>query len=141
MENNLRQQQKEVAIKLMETMDIYKPYIKAFKEQDKICVYEDYAGFYIEEDTEKELYDAIRDFESQHECVVYAVTHEYTQFGECYDYLIVPKYKSEWKDLISYSNQTKHVVFAYVVNKDDPWCSEYGDITVNQFGGGLVRVA
>ena len=140
MKTNLKEQQTEVAIKLMKTMDLYKPYIKAFKEKGIITLYEDYAGFYIEE-TEQELLDNIKEFEKEHDCLVYAVTHEYTQFGECYDYLIVPKYKEEWNDLISYSNQTKHVVFAYVVNKDDPWCSEFGDITVNQFGGGLVRVA
>ena len=140
MNTALREQQKNVAIGLMETMDIYKPYIKAFKEKGIVTLYEDYAGFYIEE-TEQELLDNIKEFEKEHECLVYAVTHEYTQFGECYDYLIVPKYEEEWNDLISYSNQTKHVVFAYVVNKDDPWCSEFGDITVNQFGGGLVRVA
>ena len=140
MKTNLKEQQIQVAIKLMETMDLYKPYIKAFKEKGIVTLYEDYAGFYIEE-TEQELLDNIKEFEKEHECLVYAVTHEYTQFGECYDYLIVPKYEEEWNDLISYSNQTKHVVFAYVVNKDDPWCSEFGDITVNQFGGGLVRVA
>ena len=140
MKTNLKEQQTQVAIKLMETMDLYKPYIKAFKEKGVVTLYEDYAGFYIEE-TEQELLDNIKEFEKEHECLVYAVTHEYTQFGECYDYLIVPKYEEEWNDLISYSNQTKHVVFAYVVNKDDPWCSEFGDITVNQFGGGLVRVA
>ena len=140
MKTNLKEQQTQVAIKLMETMDLYKPYIKAFKEKGIITLYEDYAGFYIEE-TEQELLDNIKKFEKEHDCLVYAVTHEYTQFGECYDYLIVPKYEEEWNDLISYSNQTKHVVFAYVVNKDDPWCSEFGDITVNQFGGGLVRVA
>ena len=140
MNTNLKEQQTQVAIKLMETMDLYKPYIKTFKEKGIITLYENYAGFYIEE-TEQELLDNIKEFEKEHECLVYAVTHEYTQFGECYDYLIVPKYEEEWNDLISYSNQTKHVVFAYVVNKDDPWCSEFGDITVNQFGGGLVRVA
>ncbi|MCR4874487.1 MAG: hypothetical protein K5923_01930 [Clostridia bacterium] len=140
MNTNLKEQQTQVAIKLMETMDLYKPYIKAFKEKGIVTLYEDYAGFYIEE-TEQELLDNIKEFEKEHDCLVYAVTHEYTQFGECYDYLIVPKYEEEWSDLISYSNQTKHVVFAYVVNKDDPWCSEFGDITVNQFGGGLVRVA
>jgi hypothetical protein len=140
MKTNLKEQQTQVAIKLMETMDLYKPYIKAFKEKGVVTLYENYAGFYIEE-TEQELLDNIKEFEKEHECLVYAVTHEYTQFGECYDYLIVPKYEEEWNDLISYSNQTKHVVFAYVVNKDDPWCSEFGDITVNQFGGGLVRVA
>ena len=49
MENNLRQQQKEVAIKLMETMDLYKPYIRAFKEHDTITMYEQYGGYYLED--------------------------------------------------------------------------------------------
>ena len=138
---SLREQQKNVAIKLLEKLDIYKPYIDAFKDNDKVCVYEQYGGFYIEEDTRKELHDAIKEFEKENECLVYAVTHEYTSFGECYDYLIVPKYRSEWKDLISYTKGTKHVVFAYVENKDDHWCSEYGDITVNSFGGGISRIA
>ena len=140
MKTNLKEQQTQVAIKLMETMDLYKPYIKAFKEKGIVTLYEDYAGFYIEE-TEQELLDNIKEFEKEHDCLVYAVTHEYTQFGECYDYLIVPKYEEEWDDIISYSNQTKHVIFAYVRNVDDEWCSEFGDITVNQFGGGLARVA
>lgn len=137
----LREHQKSVAIKLLEDLDIYKPYIRAFKEQNKICLFEEYAGFYIDEEQEKELYENIKKFEEEHECIVYAVTHEYTQFGECYDYLIVPKYKDEWDTLISYSNVNKHVIFAYVVNKDEPYCSEYGDITVQSFGGGLCRIA
>ena len=139
MENNLRQQQKEVAIKLMETMDLYKPYIRAFKEHDTITMYEQYGGYYLEDGDS--ILAKIREFEKEHNCLVYAVTHEYTSFGECYDYLIVPQYKEEWDDIISYSNQTKHVIFAYVRNVDDEWCSEFGDITVNQFGGGLARVA
>lgn len=137
----LREHQKSVAIKLLKDLDIYKPYIRAFKEQNKICLFEEYAGFYIDEEQEKELYENIKKFEEEHECIVYAVTHEYTQFGECYDYLIVPKYKDEWDTLISYSNVNKHVIFAYVVNKDEPYCSEYGDITVQSFGGGLCRIA
>ena len=42
MNTNLKEQQTQVAIKLMETMDLYKPYIKAFKEKGIITLYEDY---------------------------------------------------------------------------------------------------
>ncbi len=139
MNTELRQQQKEVAIKLMETMDLYKPYIKAFKEHDTITMYEQYCGFYIDE--KEEIYSNIIKFEEEHNCLVYAVTHELTDFGECYDYLIVPQNKEEWETLLFYSNKTEHVIFAYVRNVDDEWCSEFGDITVKQFGGGLARVA
>ena len=139
MNNELREKQKEVAIRLMITMDVYKPYIKAFKDEGTICLYEQYGGYYIEEGDE--LYNKVKDFEKEHNCLVYAVTHEFTSFGECFDYLVVTQYEEEWDELISYSDRTKHVVFAYVNNVDDDWCSEFGDITVNQFGGGLARVA
>ena len=83
----------------------------------------------------------IKEFKERKGCLVYAVTHEYTGFGDGYDYLIIPKYKEDREDLICYSDRAKHVIFAYVVNKNEPYCSEYGDITINQFGVGLARVA
>ena len=49
--NTLREQQKELAIELMNKLDIYKPYIKAFKDNDAITLYEQYGGYYIEETT------------------------------------------------------------------------------------------
>jgi len=137
--NTLREQQKELAIELMNKLDIYKPYIKAFKDNNTITLYEQYGGYYIEETDE--LYKDIKEFEKREGCLAYAVTHEFAGFGECYDYLIIPKEKSDSKDLIFYSNGNKHVIFAYVVNKDEPYCSEYGDITINQFRGGLCRIA
>ena len=33
-----------------------------------------------------------------------------------------------------------HIVFAYVWNKDDDYCSEFGSIGVRSFGGGIRRV-
>jgi hypothetical protein len=35
----------------------------------------------------------------------------------------------------------RHTAFAYVWNKDDDWCSEFGSITVQSFGGGIRRIA
>ncbi len=78
---------KEKAIEIMKKMDIYKPYIKGFKENDQVCFFEQFGGFWI--DQEPELYAKMKAIENEHKCKVYAVTHEYTEFGELYDFLNV----------------------------------------------------
>lgn len=137
--NTTREQKKIKALELMKTLDIYKPYIKAFKDNDTICVFEDFGGYYIDKDSK--LYDEIKNFEEENDCLVYAVTHEYTDFGECYDFLFVSDYEDEWEYIISYSDQNRHVILSYVLNNDMPDCSEFGDITIQSFGGGVRRIA
>lgn len=137
--NTTREQKKSKALELMKTLDIYKPYIKAFKDNDTICVFENFGGYYIDKDSK--LYDEIKNFEEENDCLVYAVTHEYTDFGECYDFLFVSDYEDEWEYIISYSDQNRHVILSYVLNNDMPDCSEFGDITIQSFGGGVRRIA
>ncbi len=129
---------KEKAIEIMKKMDIYKPYINGFEQKDKVCFFEQFGGFWI--DQEPELYAKMKTIEKEHKCKVYAVTHEFTEFGELYDFLIVTDYPEEWDDLV-YTQGNRHTAFAYVWNKDDDWCSEFGSITVQSFGGGIKRIA
>ena len=126
------------AIEIMEKMDIYKPYIKGFRESDKVCFFERFGGYWV--DQEPEIYNKMKEIEKEYNCTVYAITHEFTQFGECYSFLLVTNYKSEWKNLVVTENGT-HYAFAYVWNKDDEWCSELGTVGVKSFGGGITRVA
>lgn len=137
--NTTREQKKSKALELMKTLDIYKPYIKAFKDNDTVCVFENFGGYYIDKDSK--LYNEIKNFEEENDCLVYAVTHEYTDFGECYDFLFVSDYEEEWEYIISYSDQNRHVILSYVLNNDMPDCSEFGDITIQTFGGGVRRIA
>ena len=128
---------KEKAIELLKQLDIYKPYIEGFRKSDKVCFFEGFGGFWI--DQEPKLYEKMKAIEKKYGCLVYAVTHEYTEFGELYDFLIVTDYPEEWDDLV-YSQGNRHTAFAYVWNKDDDWCSEFGDVTVQSFGGGIKRI-
>lgn len=89
---------KEKAIQLLKEMDIYKPYIKGFENSGHICFFENYGGFWV--DQEPELYAKMKEIEKKFSCLVYAVTHEFTPFGECYSFLIVTDYRSEWKTLM-----------------------------------------
>ena len=112
---------KEKAIELMKKLDIYKPYISGFENSGRVCFFENYGGFWI--DQEPELYAKMKEIEKKFSCLVYAVTHEFTPFGECYSFLIVTDYRSEWKTLM-YTEGSKHTAFAYVWNKDDDWSSQ-----------------
>ena len=129
---------KEKAIELLKRMDIYKPYIQGFRDSDKVCFFERFGGYWIEQ--EPELYEKMKSLEQKYNCLVYAVTHEFTKFGELYDFLIVTDYPKEWDDLV-YSQGSYHTAFAYVWNKNDDWCSEFGSVTVQSFGGGIRRIA
>ena len=129
---------KDVALNIMKRLDIYKPYIEGFDKEDMVCFFENFGGFWVFQEPEVEA--KMKELEKKHNCKVYAITHEFTQFGECYSFLIVPNYPEEWDDLI-YSENRNHTVFAYVWNKTDEWCSEFGDIIVQSFGGGIRRIA
>ncbi len=133
-----REEKKEKAIKIMNTLDIYKQYIKGFKDSDKVCFFENFGGYWV--DQEPEIEKKIKAIEGKYNCLVYAITHEYTEFGECYDFLLVTDYKCERNSLIE-EYQGGYAVFAYVWNKDDDWCSELGTIAVKSFGCGIRRFA
>lgn len=123
----------------MKTLDIYEPYIQGFEQSDKVCFYEMFGGYWVEQ--EKEIYDKMKQLENKYKCVVYAITHEFTDFGELYDFLIVPDYKSDWKGLLYKQSNNEFIAYAYVWNKTDDLCSEFGSIVVQSFGGGIRRVA
>ena len=133
----MEQKQKAKAIEIMKQMDIYKPYIEGFEKENKVCFFEQFGGFWVYQEPEVEA--KMKELEKKYGCIVYAITHEYTQFGECYSFLIVSKYKEEW-DRCVVSEKNKHYAFAYVWNKDDDWCSEFGTVVVQSFGGGIKRI-
>ncbi len=135
--NTTATQRKQKAIQLMKELKIYQPYIDGFVKDNNVCYYENYAGFWAWQD--KELTDKIREIETRNNCTVYAVTHEFTSFGECYDFLIVTDYPDEWEHLLTQCDGNYYAC-AYVWNKDDEWCSEFGDIAITSFGGGIKRV-
>ena len=135
--NITMQQKKNKAIQIMQKLDIYAPYIRGFREENQVCFFESFGGFWAYQ--EPELMAKIKEFEAQYNVLVYAVTHEYTDFGECYDFLYISDYKSDWKYMLM-PQKTMFYVSAYVWNKSDDICSEFGTIGIRSFGGGIKRV-
>jgi hypothetical protein len=131
--------QKEIAIQCLEKLDIYKPYINKFKsEAGTPCFFEGFAGFYV--DQEPEIYNKMKEVEAEFGCLVYALTHEITNIGETWTMLCVPKDNDGVDDVIGRFSNKEFYAFAYVWNKSDEWCSEFGDVVVKSFGGGIKRI-
>ena len=130
---------KEKAVKYLEQLKIYKPYINGFKSKgQKVCFYENFGGFWVNQ--EPEIEKKMHEIEKKYDAVCYAITHEYTDFGECWDFLITTKDDIDEKEL-TYSNDYKcFFALAYVYNKTIPEFSELGEIGVQSFGGGIRRV-
>jgi len=135
-----REEQKEIALKRLAQLDVFKPYIKAFNEKGIVTFYEGFGGFYATESNgEGELESKIRSFEKETGSLVYAATHEILEFGECYSFLVVSSYREdEWQTELDYESGVFYP-FAYVWNKTFEDFSEYGTIGVQSFGGGIRR--
>ena len=132
------QEKKDKAIELMRALDIYKPYIDGFEKEDKVCFFDQFGGFWVYQ--EPEIEKKMKQIEKRYKCKVYAITHECTEFGELWDFLIVTNYPREWDNLIYKHDDGEFLAFAYVWNKTDEECSELGSIFVKSFGGGIRRI-
>lgn len=132
--------QKEIAISCLEKLDIYKPYIRKFKSKAGTpCFFENFGGFYA--DQEPELYSKIKEIEKEYGVLVYAVTHEFTEFGECWSMLCISQNPESLMDYLDPIEGTKQFyAYAYVWNKTEPMFSEFGEVVVKSFGGGIKRI-
>ena len=131
--------QKEIAIQCLEKLNIYRPYIKRFQSKAGTpCFFENFAGFYA--DQEPKLYNKIKEVEDEFSCLVYAITHEITDFGECWSMLCVPKDSDGISDCLDEYRKNTFYAFSYVWNTQNEEFSEFGDIVVKSFGGGIKRV-
>lgn len=134
--NTTLEQRKEQAKEYMKQLKIYKPYIDGLMNENNVCYYEGFGGFWAYQN--EELTAKIKEIERAWNVTVYAVTHEFTKFGECYSMLVVGDYPEEWED-IPHENKV-FFPFAYVWNKSDDCCSEFGSIGVLSLGGGIKRI-
>ncbi len=135
--NATAHERKVKAIEYLKRLEILPPYVERFEKHNQVFCFVDFIGFQV--DDVPEIKAKIREIEAEYNCTVYAVTHELTYFGECYDFLIVGKYSEDWSETLQ-SRGDAHRAFAYVWNVSDDKCSELGFISVKSFGGGIKRI-
>lgn len=117
--------QREKAIECLQELDIYN-YV--FIRSGNVPVFDCFRARNVLGNPE--LAEKIKEIEQQYGCLVYAVTHEFLPFGECYSMLIVSKYEEDWEQCLQRLDERRFLAYAYVWNKTDDTCSEFGYITV-----------
>lgn len=130
--------QKDIAVRCLETLHVYKPYTRKFKSKASIpCFFENFAGFYANQ--EQKLWDKIKQVESEFNCVVYAITHEYIEDNETWSMLCVPE-NCTLEDVLERAGVNDFYAFAYVWNESVDYLSEFGDVCVRAGLGGIYRL-
>ncbi len=131
--------QKEIAIQCLKRLDIYKPYIRKFEKEDMPTFFERCAGYYLF--NEPVLQDKVKKVQEEYGVLVYALTHEWLEFGECWSMLCVSGSTESIDDCIMDTSQpSMFYTYAYVWNQDNDHFSEFGDIIVQSYGGGIRRL-
>lgn len=131
--------QKEIAIQCLKKLDIYKPYIRKFEKDGTPMFFERLTGYYLPH--EVVLQAKVKEVQEKNDVLVYAVTHEWLEFGECWSMLCVTKNTQSVDECIM---DTLHpdtfYANSYVWNLDHEDCSEFGDIVINTSGGRIRRL-
>ncbi len=80
----------------------------------------------------------VKEIEQKYNVVVYHVIHHFAEFGECYCMLYLDNNEI---DFVNDDDMLKEgIVYAYVWNKNDDMCSEFGSIMIKAVNGGVVRI-
>lgn len=135
MSEELRQKQKEEAIKRMKALDMLEQPIKEFSEEDKLNLSEGPGLLYWLNEEEQEM---VKKFEEQNDAVVYHVIKSQSSIGLMYSLLYVSQYLEEWE--MDNDDLGNEQALAYVVNVNDPQSSEFGTVGIHPTNGGLTRI-
>ncbi len=136
--NATREEKKAKALEIMQHLDIYPTYIDGFRDEGKVCFFENFGGYWASQ--EPDLMKKVQELEAKHDCMIYAITHEYMEFGELYDCLIITDYKEEWDTLVRRRGK-QFFAFAFTYNKSRPEFSEFGTIGIQSAFGGIRRIS
>lgn len=132
------EEKKQEALERMKLWGYWGNAREAFRRRNQVFVNEPPFGAVY--DMEPELAESVKEFEKEHDALVYMVVRAFTDFGKMDSYLYVGDDKDEWEQ--DREDIRDKIVFSYTVNYDMPDCSEFGSIGVRLgAGAGLVRVA
>lgn len=127
---------KSEAIKRMEALNLHPNVIDDFKEGVVNCSEYGMGILYWLDEERKAL---VKQFETEHNALVYHCIFDRTGFGDCLSMLYVSDYEDEWE--LDNDDLREGYPLAYVYNMTDPLCSEFGSIGIEPINGGIRRTA
>ncbi len=136
--DQIREWQKTLAVACMRKLGICESYIRDFQASNSVYLFESFEGRRIQAGSDLAI--KIEDLERERSVKVYAVTHEFTSFGECYSFLCVSKYKCEAESALQSLYDGSFYAYAYTLNKTCRHCSEFGYVIVERSLDSIRRI-
>ncbi len=142
-----KQLQKQEAIKrlkiLQDKFGLMETVTKEFEKKDTLY-YSEYfnrnmQGILYWVSNKKSLSKIVKEFEEKHKALVYHAILVPTVFGNTFNLLYVTEEKKEWQE--DKEQLKEGLPLVYVVNLDDPVCSEFGGIQIGSANGGITRLS
>lgn len=133
---DLRELQKEEALKRMQMMNLLPEVVDNFKKHQELYKSEFTGVLYWLNEEEKAI---VEEFEKTYGGMVFHIIKNYTEFGKLLSLLYVSKYPEEWEDDIELIKE--NIVFCFVKNLDNDHWSEFGSIGFKSIIGGIMRTA
>ena len=133
---SLRERQVKEAVERMKLLELYPTVISEFINEKVINKSEHIGILYWLDEDEKKF---VKDFEDEHNAVVYHIIKTYTTIGCMLSVFYVSDDEAEWesdREDIKIGEQ-----LCYVKNIDNDDCSEFGYICFQKNCGGLMRTA
>lgn len=133
---SLRERQSLEAIERMKLLKLHPNAIHEFLNEGKLNKSEGMGILFWLEDDELEF---VKEFEEEHNALVYHLIKSHTTIGTMLTVFYVSEHMDEWEpDRADMEDDTQ---LCYVKNWDDDWCSEFGYIGFRRINGGLMRTA
>lgn len=140
---NLKQKQKEEALKRMKLLQIMPQVIKDFKNNNKVYYSERQNSFFLATlywvDNHEEYVQLIKEFEKKHKALVYHAQLTHLTYGDNLALFYVSSEEEEWEQ--DKNDILNGQLFSRVLNLDDEMCSDFGYIGVKPCMGGVIRTA
>ena len=128
---------KAEAIRRMRLLGLNEECIEAFDKENQIMIAMSPFGIFA--NPNEKTMEEIKAFEEEVGAKVYFVVKSAMEYGLCYSYIYVSKYKEDW--WYDEEGIPNNILMTYTVNRDYEECSEFGNIAVERTNfGSLVRV-
>lgn len=128
---------KEEALRRLKTLKLHPNVVKEFEKEGRLYYSETQLGTLYWMDNQKEYVQAIQEFEERTGHLVYFGILTHMEFGKCLSLLYVSDYQDDWRR--ETPDLEEGIVPVYVVNLNDDYCSEFGNIGFKPRFGGLIR--
>lgn len=140
---NLKEKQKEEALKRMKMLSLMSNVIKDFEKNGKVYYSERQNAMFNAilywVDNEPKFTKIIQEKEKKNNILIYHCQLTHTQFGDLLSLLFVSDDEDNWED--ERQELRNGIAYCYVANLDCEYDSDWGTIGIKPSMGGVLRTA